>query len=420
MGVEALISVTVQELLSGTGLPHLETVLAKEELGAWAALPRVALLARLKELGVTRLVERQALANAFARAQRGEKPCWKVPVSAPATTHATPAKPHPLPNQPVFDSQAEPLGAPPSEETRRAVRHQLLSAAAEYEERGGLVRPALALPQWTEPFGECPDHNCGCNRMREPRVRRRFRNLVVARTVRQLAAQTGVASSVRYVTVGCGNLLSDVEILSGLVERGVRIDYIALVDSGYRSLGTSLQLFRSVATFFHPARVLAFDCLGDLRQAARKEPEVHARATTVCQIDANSVGTTDAKGLAARLLVPGQGQFFVLSNDGRQQAGRECWRRTSDPGPDETDPIRGLAPTATWATLLEHDELDEADTRVGPLGEVEPDDSWARPLWDADGEGGLPTGAPYHWQNRRENSAADMSDEALQAALNLL
>ena len=70
----------------------------------------------------------------------------------------------------------------------------LLSAEAEHEERGGLVRfkvpptPAAApVAHWTEAFGECGDRGCGCYRLREPRVRARFRNYVVNRTVEQLS-----------------------------------------------------------------------------------------------------------------------------------------------------------------------------------------------------------------------------------------
>ena len=74
-------------------------------------------------------------------------------------------------------------------------------------------------------------------------------------------------------------MLTDVEILCGLAERGVPIEYIALVDHSYRQLTTSLQLFRSLAAFFHPARVVAFDCLGDLRQLGRREPNEHRMST---------------------------------------------------------------------------------------------------------------------------------------------
>ena len=74
-------------------------------------------------------------------------------------------------------------------------------------------------------FGECADSSCGCYRLREPRVRGRFRNAIVARTNRQL----GGGAPVRYVSIGSGALLTDVEILSGLVESGHRIEYCTRV-----------------------------------------------------------------------------------------------------------------------------------------------------------------------------------------------
>ena len=59
-------------------------------------------------------------------------------------------------------------------------------------------------------------------------MRRHFRDLVVARTEAQLSVSLGALgnerSAVRYVTVGSGQLLTDFEILCGLVSAGLEIE----------------------------------------------------------------------------------------------------------------------------------------------------------------------------------------------------
>ena len=449
------LDLTLDSLLEGTALPHLNELLANEDLSLWAEMTRVALLSRLKDIGVKRLMERQALANAFGRAQRGHAPDWKAPKpSATPRPAQAPPKPSPPPYLPVYDSASasQPL---PTQSTRNLVRRALLSDSAEFEDRSGYVRyrpqaGAAAFESWTEPFGECPDKGCGCSRLREPRVRSRFRNFVVSRTAVQLAKASVIGKGgkvrsaadadpsmevttepfateppppVRYVSVGCGRMLSDFEILCGLAERGFRIEHICVVDTEYRTR-SGLEAFRALAAFFSPARVVAFDGLGALKAAAKRSPEEYGGATTFCQIDANGIGGVTARALAARLLVRG-GHFFELRNEGPRKAPRSCYRRRPMPNLNESPPEDRVATDPAWAELLTQVEFDEAEGRVDPLGAAEPDESWERPLWSNEGSEAahsLPgtAGSADAWQNKHANANATMNDQSLSDALSLL
>ena len=226
------------------------------------------------------------------------------------------------------------------------------------------------LSTYTNAFGECSDSGCGCYRLKEPRVRVRFRNLVVHRTFLQLQAEAngvaaGVAASVddvkddvlpvpttalspvRYVSIGCGSLLTDVEILSGLCARGLRLELIVVVDPDYApTRSNNRHLFESLAALFAPARVVAFESLGDLQRAAQNDPDGLGHCTTMLQIDANGISAMQANGLAARLLVPG-GNFLSLSNDGARKSTTRCLQRKPDGpegrfAPEKPDYVRAL------------------------------------------------------------------------------
>ena len=442
-------------LLTGTALTHLTDTLAAENLCKWADLSRLELLARLKDLGVTRLIERQALANAFAKYQRGEKPDWKAPpsvtgsTSPPLSTRSPPAwKPPPPPppprGTPIFDAQVM-----PDEYKQANVRKQILRAESGYEVRNGLVKLKLytdpTLVEYADDFGECSDSSCGCYRLKEPRVRSRFRNLAVARTAAQLKDQE-TPNSVRYVSLGCGKLLTDIEILCGLREKGLTIQHIALVDSEYRrSSEWCKNLFNRVATLFAPARVVAFDSLSDLRKAAELDPITHGRMTTVMQID-NTISDIQSQGLAARLLVPG-GLYLRLRNDGRWGAPTECMRRLHDgleadrreelfPGSpslepptrsaafgDNTQPLRPEQPDPLWAKRLEKVSLEpseDAGWYTDPLGRREDPESIARPLYDGVENEKSRYGSQSNWHARQKNKSAEQTASELSAALNLL
>lgn len=547
-------TVTLAAILDGTGNAHLKDALADELLTYWASLTRLELLAHLKEIGVTKLIERQAIANAFARAQRGLAPEWKVPeykAHAAVISHLPPSRTSSSEKAAdahskcesvemandwfMFDTAGEQsswynvparklvhntLREPPLED--QSWRARLLSDDATFVKKDGLVRfeekappsspalpvqmpwadaapPPTSAPTLLSVFGECGDSQCGCYRLKEPRNRSRFRNLVVERTVAQLGAditpppttphnlrchdaveqasdaaptadtaafastsaapasdegasatgsapaatdappnaaddarheQPGIASpppsasppalaAVRYASVGCGNLLSDVEILSGFAERGLRIELIMLADPYY---GTGLDvndkggLFRTLAKLFAPVRVVAFRSLHDLRHAAAKEPEVYGRCTTFAQIDANSIGALEVKALAALLLVPG-GQYFQLSNNGSAGASRTCWRRK----PDEPRAY-SLTPNSSdvaWAKLMDVVAPAANEGFTSPLGVRESAESRARPLVLRN----PPMISGFHgndWQHRSEDRTWEQSRSQLDAALNVL
>ena len=75
---------SVATLLDSLSLEHLHDSLDAEDLAAWRDMGRVALLSRLKECGVSKLVDRQAVANGFSKAQRlGELPAPPPPPLVP-------------------------------------------------------------------------------------------------------------------------------------------------------------------------------------------------------------------------------------------------------------------------------------------------------------------------------------------------
>ena len=60
----------MEDLLAEAGLPHLAPLLSGCPLSDCQQQPRAALLRRLAQLGVSRLAERQRVANAVARSTR--------------------------------------------------------------------------------------------------------------------------------------------------------------------------------------------------------------------------------------------------------------------------------------------------------------------------------------------------------------
>ena len=422
-------AVSLVSLLEGTGLPHLSRTLEEETLATWAELSRLALLSRLKELGVARLIERQALANAFARSQRGLTPSWTPPVHscspaerAGSTQSKSPVPSPRPPGMPIFDETASSSGsmAAPDEATRLLVRRELLSATAVFEHRDGQVRlrpssaasaPASAVATWVGSFGECPDSGCGCYRLGEPRVRGRFRNLVVSRLAEQYAQQQ---RPVRYASIGCGSLLSDFEVLCGLRERKVVLEHICLVDTAYssHSLAPDRKLFRVLAAFFAPARVVAFSSIGQLKEAASREPASFGALTAVLQIDATGVPSIGAGGLAGRLLVPG-GYHFELTNDGHRKSTTKVKRQ-----PLESAPLRAAATDYSYLEQLEALKAEASEGWESPLGIVESAESRERPLWaDAGGGSSGGSGGGMSWAADKN---ANLDENAMNAALNLL
>ena len=179
--------------------------------------------------------------------------------------------------KPLFDnldqgcSVSSVVYLPPHELDRERIRRHLLSYSSKYRVHNACVRPVLPPPleKWAVELGECADSSCGCCRLGEPRVRSRFRNVVVARTAHQLVRTSNEAA--RYASVACGRFLTDFEILCGLVEKGLSIERICVVDTLYQHTQPH-ELCRSLVAFFAPVRVIAFGSLNELEKAAAAEP----------------------------------------------------------------------------------------------------------------------------------------------------
>lgn len=83
---------TVAALLDHLSLDHLHAELNGETLAAWRELKRTALLSRLKELNVTRLADRQALANGLSKMEREAVAAAAPPAPAPQPTFSPPRR----------------------------------------------------------------------------------------------------------------------------------------------------------------------------------------------------------------------------------------------------------------------------------------------------------------------------------------
>ena len=348
---------------------------SSEDPAAWHHMERFTLLHRLFYLGIAKLAHRQQIATAF------RKECERVGYDPPAPPPPPPPPPHFASasasaggggglvspslgaiKAPVFEAGP---GAPPGsprvdgvdtprldgDHTRDLVRRALLlpSMGTQYERRNGRigVRKSGEMPavfRWTSRLGECGGDHCSCNRLSAPWVRAGFRNLVVRRTVEQLSGRTSDRRApppsphpppVRYVSVGCGHLLTDFEILCGLQLKGLTIASIVLCDIAYRFCisphpkhkqvvfgNDHASALQAVADFFPDAHVAAFGDFDALLAAAKDAPSKYGRATTFVKCDSEEVSSHSANRTAQALLVKG-GLAFHLANDGH---GASAWQ----------------------------------------------------------------------------------------------
>ena len=136
------------------------------------------------------------------------------------------------------------------------------------------------------------------------------------------ALRDGRSRAVRYVSIGCGSLLTDFEILCGLQMKGLTIEAISLVDAEYKLSGSGVTpngtpytgtgelkgggpAIQALSDFFPGARVSAFDAISSLRHAVVEYPEVYGSATTV-------VGATQPRAIRR-----GQGARRAAASPGR-------------------------------------------------------------------------------------------------------
>ena len=110
------------------------------------------------------------------------------------------------------------------EQLRRSTRRSLLDRTGRaFTLRGDRVvlSPNGPASQSLGLLSECGEATCACCRAVDHRARPFFRRGVV-----NWAVALGFAPSVRYVSVGAGLLLTDAEIISGLIEGGATIESI--------------------------------------------------------------------------------------------------------------------------------------------------------------------------------------------------
>ncbi|KAL1503472.1 hypothetical protein AB1Y20_011956 [Prymnesium parvum] len=359
----------LRSLLASHNLTHLLPVLDEEELDLALLASFADLPAALSELGISR-TDAQKLRSALdARAAPPPAAAAKACVREEARGGASVS---PLDGAAaLLGLQAEQMRprsfkeAEASDEAARGaqmVRARLLHGGASlFEHRGAYVRLALSWPlaRRVDALGECADSRCGCYRLHRPEVRQRFCKWVVDAALEGLPGQRRV----RYVTVGSGLLLTDFEILCGLVERGVQVESVVAIDKCYERLleptdaaadaTDEARALRQLAAFFAPAPVHAFGSLAQYKQACAAHPAEYGRATTYIHCDAGDISTADSKAAAALALVEG-GAAFKLDNLGgaresdepagspreenrrraaylkaqlRDSYGCECWRR---------------------------------------------------------------------------------------------
>lgn len=364
---------------------ELVEALCKEDVQQWLHFDRLALLRHLKEdLGVSILSDRQSIVNGFGRLRRGQ---GLTPPPLPPRKPLTDLQPSmqerreprwQSPAAPVWTSSPNVLTPAGGESTRSEVRHWLLTGAAGYEFRDGYVRVSCSkappsIRQWAADFGECSDSRCGCYRLAigpAGNARAFFRNAVVWQTVEQMKAASAdhsrSGSGVRYVSVGCGQLLTDFEVLCGLQEMGLAIESIIFVDRIYASSWrTHKEAFKLVAGFFAYARVYAFGSSDELVLALEASPEVYGKATTYVHCDAEDFATHKSKALAGRLLVPG-GHSFQLHNNGSASNSREAWRRRDWPKENRSWGRGDERGDDHFASLLEQIHLGQNHPLVTP------------------------------------------------------
>ena len=257
--------------------------------------------------------------------------------SSRASSSARPAKPSTAPSggraaagwPKIFTHEVDDDGIP-SEVERTRVREALLAGECEFMRDTDMVGflPLSAAGAWFGSLGECGDESCSCNRLTCPTVRPKFREFVV----RQVMGRLG-GTPVRYASLAAGLLLTDVEILCGLVEAGAKIESIMLVDSAYIPRRPVYNVERynlaltELAAFFVPAMCAAFYSTQSLLAWLNsKQHSVEVAPNVLIACDA---GASVANGLmkSASELLENGGVCCTLINGGKAGASALAWQR---------------------------------------------------------------------------------------------
>ncbi|CAE7758070.1 dnaJ [Symbiodinium sp. KB8] len=165
----------------------------------------------------------------------------------------------------------------------RIAMHQLVGKVAmELADCGGVIRHVGPMTPFSG-LGECGHSNCMAHRLRYPEVRTGFRDFVVAsvRDAVRTKTEWWGPEGLHYASLGCGELLFDLELLERLREEaGVQIAQICLIDIAYRQ--PSLPTRRALREFAdwqrasaqmrraQPCEILVFGHLADYSEASAK------------------------------------------------------------------------------------------------------------------------------------------------------
>ena len=139
--------------------------------------------------------------------------------------------------------------------------------------------------------------------------------------------------------MGCGLLLTDLEVICALQAAGLTIESATFVDAGvdtFRFHGALTELAR----FLAPARVVAYPSTNELATAVLEGRESSAHVLVHC--DAAKIGKLESRSLASQALVP-RGLAFRLTNHGARKAATvDVWHRRAA-GSDEAAALTAAA-----------------------------------------------------------------------------
>ena len=261
----------------------------------------------------------------------------------------------------VFDfTQAAPSSSHSPAELRAARRSLLDGRSGMFQLADSRVSLAPDGPAHLvlSALSECGEMDCACCRARDPRARPFFRRGVVRRFAIHHAG-----SPLRYCSVGAGLLLSDAEILSGLIEdAGATVESVELVDSEdlYDGSAAAHDALRQLAAFVAPASVRAYTSMEALVSRAEEEGR---GINLLVACDAGTDVSRAFKRTASAVLCDG-GLALTLMNGGDRGVTMRGWRRLPGATPSVAEAPPWPAPQVDETLRLEEMDL----RRAAPTG----------------------------------------------------
>lgn len=211
-----------------------------------------------------------------------------------------------------------------------------LSPTAVFETRDGQLRVSNSsdsVGSWIAELGECADPRCACCRAVDPMPRRRFSERLLS-----IMASKRHAGAIRYVTLGSGGMLFDLELILAMQARfGTGcVKSVLAVDKRYCFDGSSVLRFSSIMP--DDCDVFAFSHLDSLVAMAQSQPDVFGEADILVQVDADDIEPEVTDKIVSAVVKPG-GVALVLRGNGTM------YRLPSTPF--AASPPRGNSPTMT-------------------------------------------------------------------------